>query len=89
MPIKLKIAQRRKFMTKEEENILEDIKSIYPKKLLLTKKEVAVITNRSESSLNRDIAEGVGIAYKKMRGGVRYHIRNIAKYLFENVVKTV
>ncbi len=74
---------------KSEEIILEDIKSIYPKKLLLTKKEVATLTNRSESSLNRDIADGVGIAYKKLdRGGIRYHIRDVARFLSDNVVKT-
>ncbi|BAF73382.1 hypothetical protein [Sulfurovum sp. NBC37-1] len=60
---------------------LEEVKNIHPKKMMLSKKEVAELTNRSLSALDRDIREGTGISYKKIRGRVLYPIVEVAKWM--------
>lgn len=60
---------------------LEVIKTIYPKKVFLSKKEVAELTSRSQSALDRDIKAGVGIPYKKTRGKVLYPVIDVARWM--------
>jgi hypothetical protein len=60
---------------------LEEIKQIHPKKMMLSKKEVAELTNRSLSALDRDIRDGTGISYKKIRGRILYSIIDTAKWM--------
>jgi len=60
---------------------LDEIKSIHPKKMMLSKKEVAELTNRSLSALDRDIRDGTGISYKKIRGRILYSIIDTAKWM--------
>ena len=70
------------------DDIIGDIKEIYPGTLLLTKEQTAKITNRSENSLNRDIKNGTGIPYKQSRdkGKVLYPIRNVAKWVLDTII---
>lgn len=60
---------------------LEEIKQIHPKKMMLSKKEVAELTNRSLSALDRDIRDGTGISYKKIRGRILYSIVDTARWM--------
>jgi len=60
---------------------LEEIKQIHPKKMMLSKKDVAELTNRSLSALDRDIREGTGVTYKKIRGRILYPIIDVAKWM--------
>jgi hypothetical protein len=60
---------------------LKEIKQIHPKKMMLSKKEVAELTNRSLSALDRDIRDGTGISYKKIRGRILYSIIDTAKWM--------
>ncbi len=60
---------------------LIQIKEIHPKKMMLSKKEVADLTSRSLSSIDRDISDGTGIPYKKIRGRVLYPVIDIAKWM--------
>lgn len=66
---------------------LEEIKQIHPKKMMLSKKEVAELTNRSLSALDRDIRDGTGISYKKIRGRILYSIVDTAKWM-SNLIQT-
>ncbi|HFQ61473.1 MAG TPA: hypothetical protein ENK39_04135 [Epsilonproteobacteria bacterium] len=63
------------------EDTMKDLERIFQNKLMLTKKEVSKVINRSQSSLNRDIANGIGIEYKKVGGKVLYPIRSVAKWV--------
>jgi len=70
------------------EAILYQISIIYPNKLMLSKKEVAQITGRSISSIDRDIKNGTGIKYKRTRdrGRVLFPISEVAKWMDDLVV---
>jgi len=70
---------KRYIMTYNE--ALEEIKQIHPKKMMLSKKDVAELTNRSLSALDRDIREGTGVTYKKIRGRILYPIIDVAKWM--------
>ena len=67
------------------EEILQSIKDIYPKKLMLSKEEVIQVTGRSLSSINRDISEGKGIPFKKSRNRVFFPITALAQYIADTV----
>ncbi len=69
-------------------DIIGDIKEVYPGTLLLSKEQTAKITNRSENSLNRDIKKGTGIPYKQSmeKGKVLYPIREVAKWILNTVI---
>ena len=64
---------------------LEEIKNIYPKTMMLSKKELSELTNRSLSAIDRDIREGVGINYKKIRGRILYPVVDVAKWMSDLV----
>jgi len=64
---------------------LIQIQEIYPKKMMLSKKEVAYLTSRSLSSIDRDISDGTGIPYKKIRGRVLYPVIDIARWMSDLV----
>lgn len=64
---------------------LIQIQELYPKKMMLSKKEVAYLTSRSLSSIDRDISDGTGIPYKKIRGRVLYPVIDIARWMSDLV----
>jgi len=68
-------------------DLIGDIKEIYPGTLMLTKAQTGKITNRSENSLNRDIKNGTGIPYKqsKDKGKVLYPIRAVAQWMLHTI----
>jgi len=66
-------------MTKED--AIKLIRSIHPDVAVLSKKEVAKLTNRSVSTLDRDIKNGTGIAYIKDRSKILYPIHEIADWM--------
>ena len=68
--------------------IMEDIWRMHPGKLVLSKKELAGLRNVSESTINREIRDGLGVEYIKTRGRVTFPIRSIAEWL-SRTVKTI
>ena len=68
-------------MTKDD--AIKLIRSIHPDVTMLTKKQVAKLTNRSLSTLDRDIKNGTGIAYRKDRSKILYPIHEVAKWMTE------
>jgi hypothetical protein len=62
---------------------LEMIQKIYPNKIMLSKQDVADLTSRSLASVNRDLADGTGIPYKKVRGRVLFPVKEVAKWMNE------
>ena len=77
------LIHKRIYMTYNE--ALIQIQEIYPKKMMLSKKEVAYLTSRSLSSIDRDISDGTGIPYKKIRGRVLYPVIDIARWMSDLV----
>lgn len=75
------ISNRNKGFHMNYDDFMLQLKQMYPNKLLLTKKEVAYVTRRSLSTLNRDIAFARGINYKKTDGRVLYPIHEVAKWM--------
>lgn len=71
--------------SREKENVIEDhindIGKIFPGRLVLAKKELAQLRNVSESTLNREKANGNGIPYKVQNGRIMYPVRSIAEWL--------
>ena len=67
------------------EESLKEIKEIYPGKLMLTKKEVAALTSRSPSALDKDRESGVGIPFKKLPGKVLYSIFDVSLWINSKV----
>jgi len=68
-------------MTQDEAE--KSIKEVFPNKLMLNKKEVVQITGRSMSALDRDISDGTGVSYKKVRGRVLYPITEVARWMID------
>lgn len=71
----------------EEKNLLiekhmADLRKLYPTQLLISKKQLSQLRETSESSLNREKENAIGIAYKQEgRGMVMYPLRNIASWM--------
>lgn len=62
------------------EDHINDIGKIFPGRLMLSKKELAQLRNVSESTLNREKANGSGVAYKEQNGRIMYPVRSIAEW---------
>jgi len=70
------------------EDHITDIGKIFPSRLMLSKKELAQLRNVSESTLNREKANGIGVEYKEQRGRIMYPVRSIAEWLAD-LTKTI
>jgi len=59
-----------------------DLRKLYPKQLLISKKQLTFLRESSESTINREKANGEGIPYKQEGTGmVMYPLREIAAWL--------
>ena len=74
-------------MTENENTLLieknmSDLKKLYPRQLLISKKQLTQLRKNSESTLNREKEKGTGIPHKQEnRGIVMYPLRDIARWM--------
>lgn len=77
-----------------EVNLLAYLLFITTGSLMISTKEASVFTTRSEISLERDRAEGIGIPYTKLGKGngsdrVLYNVYDVSKYIVSRKVKVM
>ena len=74
-------------MEEKEKNLLiekhmGDLRKLYPKQLLISKKQLTQLRENSASTLNREKKNATGVPYKKEgRGMVMYPLRDIAAWM--------
>ena len=68
---------------------IEQIRTIIPnEQILISQKEVSLLTGVSVKALNKDVREKKGIPHKVIRGKVFYAVTDVAKWM-SDMVQTV
>ena len=65
---------------------MEQIRTVIPnEQILISQKEVSLLTGVSVKALNKDVREKMGIPHKVIRGKVFYAVTDVAKWMSDMV----